>query len=151
MSKLNQGRFELKLKFGQLPSGKLIKADMYHEDQLCTGYAVDVTLPTKITLVVHGKDQKRDTILDHEGNILHDLYVKVVGVYLDGFDLGEEFLHKKLKFITDDGILTKPYIGFNGRLEFDLDQSTVFDQVLAWKNVVEKQQIVWKRNENRLT
>ena len=136
MYDLNQGRFELRLKFGQLSSGKLIGATMYHEDRLCTEYSVDVTLPTKITLVVHGKDMNNDTRLDDKGNIIQDLYVRIMGVYLDGFNLGEEFLYKKIKFITEDGVLTTPYLGFNGRVEFDLDQTTVFDQVMAWKNVV---------------
>ena len=135
MSNLAQCRFELKLKFGQLSSGKLIKADMFQDDRLCTGYAVNITLPTKITLIVHGKDMDNDTKLDDQGNIIQDLYVKIMGVYLDGFNLGEEFLYKKIKFITKDGVLTTPYLGFNGRVEFDLDQLTVFDQVMAWKNV----------------
>ena len=135
MSNLNQGRFELKLKFGQLSSGKLISADLFHEDHLCTGYAVDITLPTKITLVVHGKDMNNDTKLDDQGNIAEDLYVRIMGVYLDGFNLGEEFLYKKIKFITKDGVLTAPYLGFNGRVEFDLDRPTIFDQVMEWKNV----------------
>jgi len=135
MCNLNQGRFELKLKFGQLSSGKLIKADMFHEDRLCTDYTADITLPTKITLMVHGKDMDNDTKLDDKGNITQDLYVRITGVYLDGFNLGEEFLYKKIKFITKDGILTTPYLGFNGRVEFDLDQPTVFDQVMFWKNV----------------
>ena len=136
MSNLKQGRFELKLKFGQLSSGKMISADMFPEDRLCSGYTVDITLPTKITLVVHGKDMKYDTEIDNEGNMVRDLYVRITEVYLDGFDLGVDFLYKKINFITNDGVLTTPYLGFNGRVEFDLDQPTIFDQVMAWKNVV---------------
>jgi len=135
MPDLIQGRFELKLKFGQLSSGKLINADLFHEDRLCTGYTADITLPTKITLVVHGKDMNNDTKLDDQGNITEDLYVRIMGVYLDGFNLGEDFLYKKINLITKDGILTTPYLGFNGRVEFNLDQPTVFDQVMFWKNV----------------
>ena len=104
MSNLRQGRFELELKFGQLSSGKLIKADMLHDHRLCTGYAVDMTLPTKITLMVHGKDMNKDTKLDDQGNIIEDLYVRITGVYLDGFNLGEDFLYKKIKFITDNEV-----------------------------------------------
>jgi hypothetical protein len=135
MSDFNQARFKLLLKFGQLSSGKCIQADMFHQGRLCTDYTADVILPTRITLVVHGKDMANDTTVDVNGKILEDLYVKITGVYLDGFDLGQEFLYKKINFITKDGTLNTPYLGFNGRVEFDLDQITVFDQVMEWKNV----------------
>jgi hypothetical protein len=135
MSDLSQARFKIDLKFGLLSSGKSMKAVMIHDGKECPGFSVDLKLPTKITLVVSGKNMSLDTKIDKDGKILEDLYIKIIGVSLDGFDPGVSFLHQKIKLVTEDGVLTTPYLGFNGHVDFIMDQPTVFHQVMHWKNV----------------
>lgn len=137
MSDLSRARFKIDLKFGLLSSGKSMNAVMIHDGKECPGFSVDLTLPTKLTLVVSGKNMKLDTKIDKDGKILEDLYIKIIGVTLDGFDPGVNFLHQKIKLVTQDGkVLTNPYLGFNGHVDFIMDQPTVFQQVMHWKNVV---------------
>jgi hypothetical protein len=135
MSDLSRARFKIELEFGRL-SGKSMKAVMIHDGKECPGFSVDLELPTKITLVVSGKNMSSDTKIDEDGKILEDLYIKIIGVSLDGFDIGVNFLYQKIKLVTEDGVLTTPYLGFNGHVDFIMDHSTVFQQVLHWKNVV---------------
>ena len=135
MSDLSCARFEIKLEFGRLSSGKTMNAVLLHDDHECPEFAVDIKLPTKLKLVLSGKDMNLDTILDDDGKVIEDLYVKIVKVSLDDIDLGEIFLHKKIKLVTNDGDWTGAYLGFNGHVDFVVDQPTVFQQIMQWRSV----------------
>jgi hypothetical protein len=91
----------------------------------------DITLPTQITCKFSGKNSNTDTVLDSEGKITADVYIKIVKIEFDGFELNESFMHKKIKLCTDDAreIVTS-YIGFNGFINFDFAESDVFKQYL---------------------
>lgn len=135
MSNLSCARFEIKLEFGQLLSGKIMNAVLLHNDHECSGFTVDIELPTKLTLVVSGKNMNLDCIVDNNGKIIQDLYVKILKVSLDGIDTGEIFLHQKIKLVTNDGDRIGTYLGFNGHIDFVMDQPTVFQQIMQWRNV----------------
>ena len=93
-----------------------------------------ITLPSKITLAFSNKDNNKDTILDENNNILSDLYVKILNIYLDGIKVNPVYLQKNLKLFTDSGnIINTPYIGFNGTMEIPLDTASVFQQI-NWFN-----------------
>ncbi len=138
MANLNSARFEIKLEFGQLSSGKTMKATLFYNDHECSGYAVDVELPAKLKLAVSGKDIAVDTILDDQGNILQDLYVKIIAVSLDGFELNSIFLHQGIKFVTDQDTIITSYFGYNGYVEFVLDCPNVFQQIMSWQRIHER-------------
>jgi hypothetical protein len=135
MSNLSYARFEIRLEFGRLSSGKTMNAVLLHDNHECSGFAVDIKLPTKLKLVVSGKDMISDTISDDNGKVVEDLYVKIVKVLLDGIDLGEIFLHQKIKLVTNDGTWVSSYLGFNGHVDFVIDQPTVFQQIMQWRSV----------------
>ena len=92
----------------------------------------DIVLPTRIVLKFSGKNPNTDTLVDSTGNIIEDMYVKITKVNFDGFDLSDMFLHKKIVLDTNDGqqIVTS-YIGFNGTINFEFNESTVFKQYLS--------------------
>jgi hypothetical protein len=135
MNNLNRARFKVSLEFGQLPSGKVMTATMFHDGCECPGYAVDIELPTKIKLVISGKDMTTDTILDDKGNIVQDLYVKITGISIDGVGLNSIFLHQGITLITDHGNTITSYFGHNGHVDFILDQPNVFQQIMSWQSV----------------
>ena len=90
-----------------------------------------VELPTQIMLTFTGKNPNTDTLVDENGNITKDMYVKIVSILLDGFELNNIFLHQKIKLLTETNqeIITS-YVGFNGSIRIDLSESSVFSQYL---------------------
>ena len=140
MSDLTQAQFEIKLKFGKLASGKTMSAVLIHDDcehALDSGYLkLDLHLPTHLRLKVFGKDMACDTVVDEHGKISQDLHVKITQVSLDKFTMDDSFLNQKINLVTETGAqLTTCYIGFNGHVDFAMDQHTVFQQVMHWRSV----------------
>ena len=92
---------------------------------------IDIELPTQIILTFTGKNPDTDTLADENGNITKDIYVKIVSILLDGFELNDTYLHQKIKLLTETNqeIITS-YIGFNGSIQMDLSESSVFSQYL---------------------
>jgi hypothetical protein len=92
---------------------------------------INIKLPTKVILRFGGKNANTDTIIDSQGNIINDMFVKIVKIDFDGFELGQVFLHQKIQLHTyDDQIITTSYIGHNGQITFDFTESDVFRQYL---------------------
>jgi hypothetical protein len=92
---------------------------------------LDLVLPTVVYFYFSGKNYNTDTVVDANGNILQDKFIKFVSVDIDGFKLPETFLYQKLTINTDDDrSFTTPFIGFNGVIELILDQTDIFSQYL---------------------
>lgn len=88
-----------------------------------------IDLPTVVKLNFSGKDPTVDVVMDLSGKIVQDLYVKILKVNIDGFELNEKFIHQGLTINTVDGeSWTTSYIGFNGEIKIDLAQPNVFLQ-----------------------
>lgn len=93
---------------------------------------LDCRLPCEVVLTFGGKNYQTDTLIDQDGHILQDLYIKIVRWSLDGFDLSQDFFYNRLTWQKDDGtVATTPYLGFNGVLRLPLTKSNVFDQYYA--------------------
>ena len=96
---------------------------------------IDVVLPTNVSLHFKGKNANFDTIMDDQGNITDNLYVKILAIKLDGFGIPEDFLHQGLKlYTTDNQTFVTSFIGFNGTMMLDLIKPAVFSQFLYFKN-----------------
>ena len=95
---------------------------------------LDITLPTKVCLVFSGKNNATDTQIDEDGNILRDLYVKIIKMSLDGFELGQHVLQQKLVLETATGSMPTAYVGFNGTITLNLDKPNVFLQYYAFES-----------------
>lgn len=142
MTNFNQCKLKIKFCFGRC-NNKLfqVKVDDNHDVVEVLPYTIDneiigiyekqIYLPTKIIIHAQGKDNNVDTILDENFNIVEDLYVQISAISLDGFDLNENFLFKKINLITVDNkkILTN-YIGFNGFVELNFKEDNIFFQCM---------------------
>jgi hypothetical protein len=100
-------------------------------DDQTTQVNITVDMPTQLVLQFKGKDPNTGTLVDNNGLIIEDMFVKILSVAFDGFELNEKFIHQKIKLVTDTGqeILTS-YIGFNGTVTLDLAESDMFSQYL---------------------
>ena len=102
------------------------------ESKLINTTKIEVDLPSRVVLKFTGKDYNTDTVIDESGKIVQDIYVKILGISMDGFKLNEKFLHQKIKIFTDqEQEYTTAYIGFNGVVVLNLIEDTVFSQYLT--------------------
>lgn len=91
----------------------------------------DVELPAQIILKFSGKNSDTDTLIDENGNIISDMYVKIDSISMDGFELSKIFLHQKITLLTESGQkIQTSYFGFNGISIIELPESSVFSQYL---------------------
>ena len=97
--------------------------------------SMEIALPTEIKMTFFGKNPE-DTCIDSQGNITQDMYVKILKIDFDGFDLNEIFLHQKIKLHTEHGSeITTSYVGFNGSIVLNFPESNVFTQYLSCCNI----------------
>jgi hypothetical protein len=97
---------------------------------------LSIELPTQLILTFTGKDPNTDTLVDKNGNITKDMYVKIISISLDGFELNNIFLHQKIKLLTETNQeITTSYVGFNGTVLIDMSESSVFSQYLSMNSV----------------
>jgi hypothetical protein len=116
----------------QTPNKQISVVPHQLDSKLINITTIEVDLPTQIMLKFTGKDYNTDTVIDENGKIVQDIYVKILSVSMDGFKLNEKFLHQKIKIFTDqEQEYTTAYIGFNGVVTLDLVEDTVFSQYLT--------------------
>jgi len=144
MNKLNRCKIKFDFEFGKINDRNMTvvitnndqKFLVAPSDKQIQSIDFDIDLPTQVILKFAGKDPTRDTIVDKDGNITADVYVKILSITLDGFELRETFLYQKMKLVTDDGQEIKTaYIGFNGQIIIDMLESDVFCQYHSLHNI----------------
>jgi len=87
-------------------------------------------LPTVINFLISGKGVN-DTIVDSQGNIIQDCYIKITGLFIDGFEIKPGAVDRNISVFTENNQqFTTHYLGFNGRAELRLSKSNVMSQVL---------------------
>lgn len=84
-----------------------------------------VDWPSKITIVVSGKNLSEDTVVDPDGKILKDKYIELKAVKVDRVDLGFD-IAKKIILDTGDTKINSQYWGFNGKVHLHFDQKDSF-------------------------
>jgi hypothetical protein len=96
-----------------------------------SSYSTNIHLPAIIKLKFSGKTV-HDTVMDKDNKIIEDMYVKVLAIRLDKFELNEKFIHQTINIVTDSNEThTTSYIGYNGTITLDLAETNVFSQVLT--------------------
>ena len=139
MPKLNRCTIGFEFEFGSI-NDRYTKVNITHKGQVWTicpnnnrgSIKFDIDLPTQVVLQFTGKDPDTDTLVDQDGNIVGDMYVKIISISLDGFKIKENFLHQKMKLLTDNGQeVVSSYIGFNGKILLDMPESDVFSQYFS--------------------
>lgn len=146
MKKLNRCYIEIELEFGCV-NDKTMSVVLHSNgnDQTAIPELINgqwlakpkiyIELPTAVKLSFSGKDHITDVIFDHNGNIIKDLYVKILSVNIDGFKLNEKFIHQRLVIDTTDGqSWTTSYIGFNGNIIINMPEKNVFLQYYSFLN-----------------
>ena len=58
-----------------------------------SSYSTNIHLPAIIKLKFSGKTV-HDTVMDKDNKIIEDMYVKVLAIRLDKFELNEKFIHQ---------------------------------------------------------
>ena len=146
MQKINHCFIEFDLEFGCI-NNKLMTVALSSGDnvtqiqpksvdgQYLSKPRLYIDLPAVVKLTFSGKDHNTDVVFDQDGKITQDLYVKIRGINLDGFNLNEKFIHQGLTINTTDGqTWTTSYIGFNGEILLDLSEPNVFLQYYSILN-----------------
>lgn len=145
MAKLNTCKIQFKFDFG-LVDNRFMQTSVITSNNI---YSIipdknksgivefDIDLPTQVMLKFTGKNSNTDTLIDDNGNIVGDMYVKITAITLDKFKLNKIFLHQKMKLLTENKKeITTSYIGFNGSIFIDMPESTVFSQYLLMNNIL---------------
>lgn len=140
MSKLSTFALEIKLEFGKCQNQIMeMILSVNNNDPIwiqpdangLVAINLNIDLPSQVVLQFKGKDANTGTIVDANGNIVEDMYVKFLSIALDGFNLSEKFLHQKIKLLAENGQeIFSSYVGFNGIVVLDLTESDVFSQYL---------------------
>lgn len=96
----------------------------------------DVFLPGKISLIFSNKNHSSDTIVNESNQIVADLYVKILDIKLENFDIPQIYIQKNLCLVTESKHeINTSYIGFNGIMEIALDKNSVFQQINWFKKM----------------
>ena len=97
---------------------------------------LDLMLPENVVIETSGKNPKYDTKMNSKGEIVEDLYVQIESISLDGFPLGEKYIHQMVKINTDEGKhVNTSYLGYNGEVVLEFTEDNAFFQVLKIKNL----------------
>lgn len=140
MNNINKCQIKIEVEFGKI-NQRSMQVQILHNNTCIpvdsTGIVeFEITLPTTVVLQISGKNYNTDTIVGSDGNILEDMFVKLVALTLDGFPLRDVFLHQNLTIVTDNNEkITTSYFGFNGTVTIDLHQDNVFEQYLLMNNL----------------
>lgn len=128
---------EIVLKFGEL-NGQTMSVELLTEDQkfLVSGvtgkhvFSTSISFPTQIEMHFSGKNQITDTVIDENGKIIKDKYVKIESIAIDGIYLPKQYLQQGIELITNDQRkIVSDYIGFNGKIQIKFDKSNLFYQI----------------------
>lgn len=106
-----------------ISGNKLLKTIKYF-DEGTHRIDFDINLPTKFYISVDGKDNNTDTVLDKNGNVKKDKFLRLDNILLDKKPINSNALYKICEIRTvGNQIINSNYIGFNGIVKIDLDYS----------------------------
>ena len=89
----------------------------------------DIKLPCSVSLLFSGKNNATDTIVDQDNNIVADMYTKILSIELDGISIPEVYIQKYLGIDTGEQKIYSSYIGFNGKMTLEFQESTLFQEI----------------------
>jgi hypothetical protein len=83
-------------------------------------YETEIDFPCTFVIKTSGK-QSLDTVVDADGNIIDDLFIRLDDINIDGLSCHSTYLHEKIFLHTDSGeSIQANYWGFNGQVKLDL-------------------------------
>tara|TARA_B100001175_G_scaffold314468_1_gene323853 strand:+ start:151 stop:636 length:486 start_codon:yes stop_codon:yes gene_type:complete len=98
--------------------------------------STDMELPNKLVIQHYGKNMKRDTHIDHAGQIVDDKGFYIQSIRIDDVLLQNELYH--FDFVKEDGEILKKnnYIGFNGKFIIDIDKDNIYAWQSSWQKML---------------
>ena len=87
-----------------------------------------IDLPVEIKIEVWNKNLNNDTVVDSDGNILKDKFLRVDQVTLARLPIGSHLFAKMFKIHTHDKILYSAYFGFPSTIKFVIEENNA----LTW-------------------
>ena len=104
---------------------------LYHGGKVCepTNYFYihrqELALPNSMQFEMRGKHAKGwDTIVDKQGRIIQDRFIKIVKVTVNNLIPNQLFLRKWPSVASNDGRIYTNYIGHNGHIDLEFDGAT---------------------------
>jgi hypothetical protein len=104
------------------------------EPQQAGFYDLDfrTTLPGRISLMFSGKNNLTDTVLDKDGSMVADLFVRLDAITIDDIPIKIDVAPIML-LTTETGEKHQTnYVGFNGQAVLHLLEHNAFDLIMAW-------------------
>ena len=95
-------------------------------------HEMEIFFPTKLQLILSGKNMTTDTLVGESGNIIKDKYIKLSLIEIDNIALPSDWLEKKIVLIDAEcKHRTSNYFGHNGCCTIDFPKSNAFLQICS--------------------
>lgn len=118
-------KLRLKFEFG-IVNGQMMSIKVNDTDVIDGQITLDITLPSAIRIKFSGKNNN-DTVMDENGNIIEDKFIKIEKFLLDDILVPDWILHEKFSYTTDKhDELPLSFIGHNGSAIIDIPEDDVF-------------------------
>lgn len=131
MEKFKTGQVQLYFEFGQVRDRymnlRVNGIDVVPDSNEQAVVQVSVDFPGELCLELTGKDNNVDTILDSNGNIVQDKFVRLTKVKVDRMIVNDHFL-QKWPIVNDSFAST--HFGFNGQVRLGFNEPTAFHWLL---------------------
>lgn len=121
--------------FGLINQTKLDLQVIYNDIKYdCVQNCIDVVimLPCRLQLVAKGK-KFDDTVLDDNGKILKDKYIKIKKIQMDQFIVPKNYIDNFLYFVDSNGNRVLNYIGFNDTFDLIFDKNNIIAQFFEFE------------------
>jgi hypothetical protein len=82
-----------------------------------------IDLPAEIIIEVSNKNLNTDTMVDSQGRILKDKFLKVDQVHLARLPIGSQLLEQLFEIHSERGIHNTSYFGFPGTVKFVISEA----------------------------
>lgn len=118
-------KLRLEFEFG-IANGQMMSIKVNDTDVIDGQITLDITLPSTIRVEFTGKHDN-DTVMDENGKIIEDKFIKIKKFLLDDIPVPDWVLHERLSYTTDENDeLPLSFIGHNGSLIIDIPEDDVF-------------------------
>jgi hypothetical protein len=136
---VNQSIIKLKFEVSKLDNQSMSiefnNGEKYHQIDNNFIWQSTIIFPCVLDIKVYGKGPS-DTIVDDQGNIQADKYVKLVDIIVDCLPCAPYYVHK-VKFITEHGQeMQSNFWGFNGTARLEFMQANSFYWSTHTQNVI---------------
>jgi hypothetical protein len=82
-----------------------------------------VDFPGELLILLDGKNNNTDTLIDDSGNIIQDKFIQLTQVKVDRMAVSDHFL-QKWPLVNDSFVST--YFGFNGQVRLQFNEPNSF-------------------------